>query len=213
MRRPPTGSCDETAPTRRRRNRQSRISPKTHAMLGAVPTQETLMLERFFDESGGMRPCSMRRRQPSTRRGAWRCAAILPAIQNSELQAAATEERCCCRSGRSTRSRLPTSSAPPSATAKGRVCRRCSTRRCSRRGGAGTPRFRSRSRGSAARLRCPQPQRMQAEDLMAPCFRMPRRVWKHSRRPPDSRSPARVAGRFAIASRGAVDFDGLARAC
>ena len=81
--------------------------------------------------------------------------AVLPSVQ---LRAAGRGDRGCAAPvarARSTRFRSRTSSATCTRRrSKTCSCRPCSTRRCSRRGGAGTRRSRSRSRGSAAAARC-----------------------------------------------------------
>ena len=64
-----------------------------YGALGCLPTQDTIVLERFFDEAGGMQlvvhsPYGSR----STAPGAWRCASASARKFNFELQAAATED-------------------------------------------------------------------------------------------------------------------------
>src|SRR6185369_10138155 len=65
----------------------------TRAMLGAVPTQETLVLERFFDESGGMQ-LVLHSPYGSRINKAWGLALRKRFCRqfNFELQAAATED-------------------------------------------------------------------------------------------------------------------------
>src|SRR5205814_623512 len=66
---------------------------ETHAALGAVPTQETLVLERFFDESGGMQ-LVLHAPFGSRINKAWGLALRKRFCRqfNFELQAAATED-------------------------------------------------------------------------------------------------------------------------
>jgi ATP-dependent Lhr-like helicase len=66
---------------------------ETRAVLGAVPTQETLVLERFFDESGGMQ-LVLHSPYGSRINKAWGLALRKRFCRqfNFELQAAATEE-------------------------------------------------------------------------------------------------------------------------
>ena len=116
-------------------------------ILGALPTADTIVLERFFDD-GGMQ-LVLHAPFGSRVNRAWALALRKRFCRqfNFELQAAATEEGRCCRSGRSTRSRWPTCSA----TCIRRACatsssRRFSMRRCSRRAGAGMPPSHSPSR-------------------------------------------------------------------
>ena len=142
--------------------------------LGVIPTQDTLVLERFFDEVGrhAARPARTVRQPRSTRPGDWRCASGSAGSSTSSCRRRRPRMRCCSRSGRSTRSRCPTSSAICIPRRRA-TCwsRRFSTRRCSRRGGDGTRRSSlavPRSRGG--RKLAPQIQRMLADDLMAAVF-------------------------------------------
>ena len=66
---------------------------ETRAMLGAIPTQETLVLERFFDESGGMQ-LVLHSPYGSRINKAWGLALRKRFCRqfNFELQAAATED-------------------------------------------------------------------------------------------------------------------------
>ena len=142
--------------------------------VGFVPTSETLVVERFFDEAGGMQlvihaPFGGRINR------AWGLALRkrFCRIFNFELQAAATDDAIVLSLGPrrpSTLARL--SRLPQPATPSARCsCRRCSTRRSSRRAGAGTRRARSPSpRFRAARARAAAIQRMQADDLLAAVF-------------------------------------------
>jgi ATP-dependent Lhr-like helicase len=94
----------------RRQSRSSR-TPGRPAGAGSRSTQDTLVIERFFDEAGGMQLVCMRRSAAASTK-AWGLALRKRFCRqfNFELQAAATDERCCCRLGRSTRSRWRTSS-------------------------------------------------------------------------------------------------------
>ena len=131
------------------------------------------MLERFFDESGGMQ-LVLHAPFGSRINKAWGLALRKRFCRqfNFELQAAATEDALLLSLG-------PQHSFPLSdvfrylhpASARDILSRRCSTRRCSRRAGAGTRRSRSRCRAAAAGGKVPpQLQRMQADDLMAAVF-------------------------------------------
>ena len=90
---PWTGSASKPASTMPPRSRSSRISPNTRAALGAVPTQDTLVLERFFDESGGMQ-LVLHAPFGSRINKAWGLALRKRFCRqfNFELQAAATED-------------------------------------------------------------------------------------------------------------------------
>ncbi len=142
--------------------------------LGVVPTGDALVLERFFDESGGMQ-LVLHAPFGSRINHAWGLALRKQFCRqfNFELQAAATEEALMLSLGAaafvSARRRLPLSA--PEHRARRRWCRRSSTRRSSRRAGAGTRRSRSRCRAiAAARKVPPQLQRMHADDLLASVF-------------------------------------------
>ena len=170
------GSRDETAASSARRRRADRRLPgATPTRCSAtMPTQETLVLERFFDESGGMQlvihaPFGSRINR------AWGLALRKRFCRQLQLRAAGRRDRgraSCSRSARSTASRWTTSSASssprPCATCSSR---RCSTRRCSACAGAGTRRARwpSRARAAAGRSRR-RSSACSAEDLLAAVF-------------------------------------------
>jgi ATP-dependent Lhr-like helicase len=79
--------------------------------LGAVPTQECLVAERFFDESGGCSSSFMRRSgRGSIVLSGWGCARNFVGRSTSSCRRRRRTTRCCCRSGRSTRSRSSRSS-------------------------------------------------------------------------------------------------------
>jgi ATP-dependent Lhr-like helicase len=124
------------------------------AAFGMLPTQQTLAMERFFDESGGMQliihsPFGSRLNR------AWGLALRKRFCRsfNFELQAAKTQSSCLFRPAtvfRSTRSRVTCTR-----TRHARCwSRRCSTRRCSACAGAGMRRPRWRCRASSAATRC-----------------------------------------------------------
>src|SRR5215467_5331030 len=146
---------------------------ETRAMLGAVPTQETLVLERFFDESGGMQ-LVLHAPYGSRVNRAWGLALRKRFCRqfNFELQAAATEDALLLSLG-------PQHSFPLSdvfrylhpATAKDVLVQALldaplfQTRwRWNTTVSLAVPRFRG------GRKVPPQLQRMQAEDLMAAVF-------------------------------------------
>ena len=86
---------------RSRRRAGRRIHPHGRAVLGAVPTQDTIIAERFFDEGGGMQlvihaPFGATDQQSLGPRAA---QAFLPQF-NFELQAAATDNGIEHRAGR-----------------------------------------------------------------------------------------------------------------
>ena len=136
--------------------RSSTTSPRRARALGALPTQDTLVLERFFDESGGMQ-LVLHAPFGSRINKAWGLALRKRFCRqfNFELQAAATEDALLLSLG-------PQHSFPLAdvfrylhpATAATCWCRRCSTRRSSRRAGAGTRPSRSPCRAIAAAGRC-----------------------------------------------------------
>ena len=86
--RPRKPACTAAPP-----NRPSRTSPKGRRALGVMPTQETLVLERFFDESGGMQ-LVLHAPFGSRINKAWGLALRKRFCRqfNFELQAAATED-------------------------------------------------------------------------------------------------------------------------
>ena len=123
----------------------------TQRILGVLPTQQTLVIERFFDESGGMQ-LVLHSPFGSRINRAWGLALRKRFCRqfNFELQAAATEDALLLSLG-------PQHSFPLAdvfrylhpATARDVLCRRSSMRRCGRRAGAGTRRSRWRSRAIA----------------------------------------------------------------
>ena len=137
-------------------NRRSPISPRAGAALGALPTQDTIVLERFFDESGGMQ-LVLHAPFGSRVNKAWSLALRKRFCRqfNFELQAAATEDGLLLSLG-------PQHSFPLAdvfrylhpATAKdilgAGVSRRAGV---SRPAGGGTRRFRSPCRATAAARR------------------------------------------------------------
>jgi len=146
---------------------------ETRAMLGAVPTQDTLVLERFFDESGGMQ-LVLHAPYGSRINKAWGLALRKRFCRqfNFELQAAATEDALLLSLG-------PQHSFPLAdvfrylhpATAKDVLVQALldaplfQTRwRWNTTVSLAVPRFRG------GRKVAPQIQRMQAEDLMAAVF-------------------------------------------
>jgi ATP-dependent Lhr-like helicase len=104
--------------------------------LGVIPSQHTLVLERFFDESGGMQ-LVLHAPFGSRINKAWGLALRKRFCRqfNFELQAAATEDGLMLSLG-------PQHSFPLADVF--RYLHPNTTRRCSRRGGAGTRRCRSR---------------------------------------------------------------------
>ena len=142
-------------------------------MLGALPTQDTLILERFFDESGGMQ-LVLHAPFGSRVNRAWGLALRKRFCRqfNFELQAAATEDAVLLSLG-------PQHSFPLESvfrylhpdTCATCWCRRCSMPPCSRPTGGGMHSIAlalPRSRGG--RKVPPQIQRMEAEDLLAAVF-------------------------------------------
>ena len=141
--------------------------------LGVLPTQEVLVLERFFDESGGMQ-LVLHAPFGSRINKAWGLALRKRFCRqfNFELQAAATEDALLLSLG-------PQHSFPLAdvfrylhpATARDVLVRHSSMRRCFRRAGAGTRRSRwpSRATAAAGRFRRSSSACM-ADDLMAAVF-------------------------------------------
>jgi ATP-dependent Lhr-like helicase len=128
---------------------------ESRRVLGALPTQDTLVLERFFDDSGGMqlvvhsvfgsrvnRALGLALRKCFCRRF------------NFELQAAATENAIVLSLG--PQHSFPLDEVPrylSASSLRRSSCRRCWPRPCSRPAGGGTRRGRSPSRGGAAPAR------------------------------------------------------------
>jgi ATP-dependent Lhr-like helicase len=125
---------------------------ETKRVLGVVPTQRTIVLERFFDEAGGMQlvvhsPFGSRVNR------AWGLALRKKFCLNFsfELQAAATEEGIVLSLGPQQSFPLEDVFGYLSRPRSSRLSsRRCWTRRSSRRAGAGTRRCRSPSDATTA---------------------------------------------------------------
>jgi ATP-dependent Lhr-like helicase len=113
---------------------------ETRAVLGAVPTQQTVVAERFFDESGGMQlvlhaPFGGR----VTRAWGLALRKRFCLTFDFELQAAATDDGLVLSLGSSIRSRWRACLAWCACRLCGTTwCRRCFRHRCLRTGGAGT---------------------------------------------------------------------------
>ena len=181
--------------------------------LGVIPTQDTLVLERFFDESGGMQ-LVLHAPFGSRINKAWGLALRKRFCRqfNFELQAAATEDALMLSLGPQHSFPL-VGRVPLPAPARRRAtcwCRRSSTRRCSRRDGGGTPTI---SLAVPRDARRPQGGAADAADAgrrpdgggLPRRRRVPR---EHSRRSADSRSSARRADGARLPRGG----DGLRRA-
>ena len=207
------------APRRDRRRRCGRGAgvaylAETRATLGAMPTQETLVLERFFDESGGMQ-LVLHAPFGSRINKAWGLALRKRFCRqfNFELQAAATEDALLLSLG-------PQHSFPLAdvfrylhpATAKDVLVQALldapvfQTRwRWNTTISLAVPRFRG------GRKVAPQLQRMQADDLMAAVF--PDAAACLENIPGDRQIPDHPLVTQAIRDclEEAMDFDGLAR--
>ncbi|HUK33619.1 MAG TPA: DEAD/DEAH box helicase, partial [Vicinamibacterales bacterium] len=186
----------------------------TRAMLGAVPTQDTLVLERFFDESGGMQ-LVLHAPFGSRINKAWGLALRKRFCRqfNFELQAAATDDALLLSLG-------PQHSFPLAdvfrylhpATAKDVLVQALldaplfQTRwRWNTTVSLAVPRFRG------GRKVAPQLQRMQADDLMAAAF--PDAAACLENIPGDRQIPDHplVAQTIRDCLHEAMDFDGLTR--
>ena len=145
--------------TRPRTARRITSRPRRRALGRAADADDASSLERFFDESGGMQlvihsPFGSRINR------AWGLALRKRFCRkfNFELQAAATEDAIVLSLSTSHSFELAAvarylhSNSVPRRTDR----RRCSTRRCSPRGGAGSRRFRSRCRAFAGARRSPR---------------------------------------------------------
>ena len=82
-----------------RASSSSTTSPPAHAALGCLPTQDTLVLERFFDEAGGMQlvihsPFGSR----INRAWGWRCASASAASSTSSCRRRRPRTPSCSRS-------------------------------------------------------------------------------------------------------------------
>ena len=66
-------------------------------MLGALPTLDTLMIERFFDESGGMQLRAARAVREPRERAARAAQALLPSVQLRASGSGHRGMRCSCR--------------------------------------------------------------------------------------------------------------------
>jgi ATP-dependent Lhr-like helicase len=106
--------------------------------LGAVPTTDCVVLERFFDESGGMQLIV---HSPFGGRinGVSRFASGSAGGSVSSFRPRPTRRRSCSPWGRNTASHSRRSSTTCTRRRHGTCwCRRCSRRRCSERAGGGT---------------------------------------------------------------------------
>ncbi|MCK7509179.1 MAG: hypothetical protein MZV70_37480 [Desulfobacterales bacterium] len=156
-------SCSSTAAA-------ARSSPTTwprpwRALGRAADARHAVVLERFFDETGGTQLVvhSPVRQPHQPRLGPGAAQALLPQVQLRAAGGGHRGLRSCCRSA-TTHSfpldevRAATCAQPACARC---WCRRCSRHRCSPPAGAGTRRSRWRCRASAAAARYPpQLQRM-----------------------------------------------------
>ena len=140
--------------------------------LGVLPTVDTIVFERFFDETGGTQlvihaPFGSRINR------AWGLALRKRFCRkfDFELQAAATEDCIVLSLARATVSRWRTFPVTCIRRVSARSSyKRCSRRRCSRHAGVGTPQWHSPYRVFAPAINTPQLQRMFAEDLIADVF-------------------------------------------
>ena len=145
-----------------------------HAVLGALPTHDTVVLERFFDETGGMQLVDPRAvRQPHQPRVGPRAAQAL--LRQVRLRAAGGRHRGRDRAVAVDEPQLRARrrGALPALDHGARGARAGDADRADvrRRAGAGSPASRSRCRAFAAARRWRRRlQRMRAEDLMASVF-------------------------------------------
>ncbi len=148
-------ACSKRATTCRARqqSRSPRYLAEAKRSLGVVPTIDTIALERFFDESGGMQ-LVLHAPFGSRINRAWGLALRKKFCQgfNFELQAAATEEGIILSLGE--RALVPAGGRVPLPApehgARDADAGDPATRRSSRRAGAGAPRSRSQCRATAA---------------------------------------------------------------
>ena len=141
-----------------RRSSSPSTSPPARRALGALPTRDTVVFERFFDDVGDTH-LVIHSTFGSRINRAWGLALRKRFCRqfNFELQASALEDSIVLSLG-------PTHSFPledvkgflKSDTAATCWCRRCSTRRCSARAGAGTPPSRSPSSACGTASACPR---------------------------------------------------------
>ena len=147
------------------------------AVLGVMPTQDDLVLERFFDESGGMQlvvhsPYGGR----LNRALGTRCARSSAPGSTSNSKPARTTTPSSSPSDPTTASRSPTSPASSPPAPSGPPCnKRSSTSRSSKAAGAGTSTAASSSCGSAAGRRShPTSSACRATTSSPPCSPAPR---------------------------------------
>ena len=144
------------------------------AVLGVMPTQDDLVIERFFDESGGMQlvvhsPYGGR----LNRALGYALRKKFCAGFNFELQASANDDAVVISLGPAPQ--LPARRRAPLPHARPRSAPRCSrpssTSRSSRAAGGGTSTAAWSCCASAAARKVPPPlQRMQSDDLLAAVF-------------------------------------------
>ena len=198
----------------RRPSRSSRTSPRRCAALGVLPTQETLVLERFFDESGGMQ-LVLHAPFGSRINRAWGLALRKRFCRqfNFELQAAATEDGAAAVARPAAlvpaRRRLPLPApgdrarrARPGVARRAGVPDALALEHDDLAGRAAQPRRQARSP--------PQLQRMHADDLLAAVF--PDAAACLENIPGDRQIPDHplVAQTVRDCLEEAMDFDGLA---
>ena len=205
---------DETGADRSSAEQAVAYLAETRAMLGAMPTQDTLVLERFFDESGGMQ-LVLHAPYGSRINKAWGLALRKRFCRqfNFELQAAATEDALLLSLG-------PQHSFPLADVF--RYLHPNTARDVLVQALLDAPVFQTRWRWNATislaipRMRgsrkvAPQLQRMQADDLMAAVF--PDAAACLENIPGDRQIPDHPLVTQAIRDclEEAMDFDGLAR--
>ena len=158
----------------RRRSSLATTSRAARAALGAVPTRETVVAERFFDEAGGMQlvihaPFGGRINRALGPRAA---QALLPQLR---LRAAGRGHRrrrpALARPAAQLPARDRVRDAAPERARGAPGPGRARRRRCSARAGAGTPtRALALLRWQGGRKVPPPLQRMRADDLLAAVF-------------------------------------------
>jgi ATP-dependent Lhr-like helicase len=143
----------------------------TRQILGTIPTQKCLVLERFFDEAGGMQ-LVLHAPFGSRINRAWGLALRKRFCRsfNFELQAARPKTRSSLSWSPTQFSARGCVSGLKPATAGICSSRRCSTRRCSTRAGAGMRPALAVLRFRGGRKVLTPLQRMEAEDLVAAVF-------------------------------------------
>ena len=151
------GCATRSSSTRSRPRSSPSTSPPARRRSATLPTLDTIVFERFFDDVGDTH-LVIHSTFGSRINRAWGLALRKRFCRqfNFELQASALEDSIVLSLGPTHSFPLEDVKALPQVRHRARTCwcRRCSTRRCSARAGAGTPPSRSPSSGTGTASAC-----------------------------------------------------------